>query len=234
MSMSRRTGALVALCLTAVLLACAPALAGTPATVSVRVEGASSTLLGATTVTTTTTPTPAPGNCSGTSAAGALQLATSGNWDHNAFVTTILGETHSWTMSDPRYWAFWINDTYANSGICSTELSAGDRVLFLVDSATAPNYTPTVFPLEFTSIPTSVTQGVPVTVTVDKYSTAGVGSAASGVTVTGASSPAATNASGQATLTFNTLGTFNVKGRKTGFAPTESVPVCVHVSGGSC
>ncbi len=232
--MFRRTGALLALCLTTVLLACAPALAGTPAAVSVRVEGATTTLLGLTNLTTTTTATPAPGNCPGTTAAGALQQGTSGNWDHNAFVTTILGETHSWTMGDPRYWAFWLNDTYASQGICTQELSAGDKVLMLVDSATSPSFTPTVFPLEFTSIPASVTQSVPVTVTIDKYSTAGVGSAASGVTVTGASSTATTNASGQASLTFNTLGTFNVKGKKTGFAPTPSVPVCVHVAGGSC
>jgi len=232
--MYRRIGSLAVLCLTAVLLACAPALAGTPANVSVRVEGASSTLLGLTNVRTTTTRTPSPGNCSGTTAAGALQLATSGNWDHEAFVQTILGETHTWSMGDPRYWAFWINDTYSEGGICTTELSEGDRVLMLVDSATSPSFTPTVFPLEIVSLPTEITQSVPVTVTVDKYSTAGVGTAASGVTVTGASSNQTTNASGQATLTFNTVGSFTVKGRKSGFAPTAGVSVCVHVSGGSC
>jgi hypothetical protein len=52
------------------LTASTPALAGTPATVTVRVEGATSTLLALKTVTTTTTPTPVPGNCSGTTAAG--------------------------------------------------------------------------------------------------------------------------------------------------------------------
>jgi hypothetical protein len=222
------------LCLVYLLTACAPALAGSPAAVSVRVEGASSTLLGLTPVTTTTSATPAPGNCPGTTAAGALQLATSGNWDHNAYIQTILGETHAWSMGDPRYWAFWINDTFATQGACTKELVAGDRVLMLVDSATAPSWAPTVFPLELSGVPSSVTQGVPVTVTVNKYNTAGTASAASGVTVTGASSPATTNASGQASLTFNSLGTFNVKGTKTGFAPTASVPVCVHVVGGSC
>lgn len=230
----RRTGITAVLCIAAVLLACAPALAGTPANVSVRVEGASSTLLGLTSVRTTTTRTPAPGNCSGTSAAGALQLATSGNWDHEAFVQTILGETHTFTRADPRYWAFWLNDTYAERGICETELREGDRVLMLVDRAPEPEFTPTVFPLEIVSLPTEVTREAPVTVTVDKYSTAGVGTAASGVTVTGASSNQTTNASGQATLTFNTLGTFTVKGRKSGFAPTTGVSVCVHVEGGRC
>ncbi|HST54485.1 MAG TPA: DUF4430 domain-containing protein [Solirubrobacteraceae bacterium] len=232
--MSKRITSTLTLMLAALLSVAAVASAGTPAAVTVRVEGQTSTLLGLTAVTTTTTATPAPGNCSGTTAAGALQLATSGNWDHNSYIQTILGETHAWSMADPRYWAFWINDSYSNDGLCTHELSTGDRVLMLVDSASAPSYTPTVFPLELSGVPAQVTQSVPVTVTVNKYSTAGVASAASGVTVTGASSTATTNASGQASLTFNTLGTFNVKGKKSGFAPTASVPVCVHVAGGSC
>jgi hypothetical protein len=43
-----------------------------------------------------------------------------------------------------------------------------------------------------------------------------------------------TNASGQATVKFNTLGTAHLRGTKSGFAPTASVAVCVHVSGGHC
>jgi len=211
-----------------------PALAGTPATVSVRVEGAASTLLPLTTVTTTNTPTPAPGNCSGTTAAGALQLATTGNWDHEAYIQTILGETHEWTTGDPRYWAFWINDTYASEGACTAQLVEGDRVLFLVDRATAPSYTPTVFPLELSGAPAEITQGGSATVTVNKYSTAGVASAASGVAVKGGEATVTTNASGHATVTFNTLGTAHLRGTKSGFAPTASVAVCVHASGGHC
>jgi hypothetical protein len=218
----------------AALTASTPALAGTPATVSVRVEGATSTLLPLSTVTTTTTPTPAPGNCPGTTAAGALQLATEGNWDHEAYIQTILGETHEWTMGDPRYWAVWINDKYAEEGACSLQLAEGDRLLFLVDKATAPEYNPTVFPLELSGAPTEITQGEAATVTVDKYSVAGVGSAANGVAVKGGEATVTTNASGQATVKFNTLGTAHLRGTKSGFAPTASVAVCVHVSGGHC
>lgn len=230
----RHLAALVAAVLLIALAASAPALAGTPATVSVRVEGATSTLLGLTTVTTTNTATPPPGNCSGTTAAGALQLATMGNWDHEAYIQTILGETHEWTAGDPRYWAYWINDTYASEGACTDQLSEGDRVLFLVDRATAPNYTPTVFPLELSGAPAEITQGASATVTVNKYSTAGVASAASGVAVHGGESTVTTDAAGHATVTFNALGTAHLRGTKSGFAPTASVAVCVHASGGHC
>ncbi len=230
----RHIAALAAAWTLVVLTASAPAVAGTPATVTVRVEGATSTLLALTTVTTTTTPTPAPGNCSGTSAAGALQLATEGNWDHEAYIQTILGETHEWTAGDPRYWAFWINDKYANEGACTSQLAEGDRVLFLVDRATAPEYTPTVFPLELSAAPTEITQGESATVTVNKYSTAGVASAASGVAVKGGEATVTTDASGHATVKFNALGTAHLRGTKSGFAPTASVAVCVHASGGHC
>jgi hypothetical protein len=230
----RRLAALIAAVAASALAHGATALAGTPAKVSVRVEGASSTLLPLTSVTTTTTATPPPGNCSGTSAAGALQLATEGNWDHEAYIRTILGETHEWTTGDPRYWAFWINDKYAEAGACTLELAEGDRVLFLVDKVTAPNYTPTVFPLELSGAPAEITQGESATVTVDKYSTAGVGSAASGVAIKGGEATVTTNSSGQAKVKFNSLGVAHIRGTKSGFAPTASVAVCVHAAGKTC
>jgi hypothetical protein len=230
----KHLAALVAVLSLSSLASGAPALAGTPAKVSVRVEGATSTLLPLTNVTTTTTATPPPGNCSGTSAAGALQLATEGNWDHEAYIQTILGETHKWTTSDPRYWAFWINDKYASEGACTLQLAEGDRVLFLVDRATEPNYTPTVLPLELSGAPAEITQGESATVTVQKYSTAGVGTAASGVAVKGGEATVTTNASGQAKVTFNALGVAHLRGTKSGFAPTASVAVCVHAAGKPC
>jgi hypothetical protein len=141
---------------------------------------------------------------------------------------------HEWTMSDPRYWAIWINDKYAEEGACTLQMHEGDRLLFLVDRATAPEYAPTVFPLELTGAPTEITQGGSATVTVNKYSTAGVSSAANGVSVKGGEAAVTTNASGQATVKFNTLGTVHLRGTKSGFAPTASVAVCVHVSGGHC
>ncbi len=230
----RQIATLAATSILALLTASAPAIAGTPSTVSVRVEGATSTLLPLTTVTTNTTPTPPPGNCPGTTAAGALQLATEGNWDHEEYIQTVLGETHEWTMTDPRYWAIWINDKYSEEGACTLQMHEGDRLLFLVDRATAPEYTPTVLPLELSGAPTEITQGESATVTVNKYSTTGASSAANGVSVKGGEAPVTTNASGQATVKFNTLGTAHLRGTKSGFAPTAGVAVCVHISGGHC
>jgi hypothetical protein len=230
----RHVVALVAASSLALLTAAVPALAGTPATVSVRVEGETSTLLGLTSVTTTNTATPPPGNCPGTTVAGALQLATGGNWDHETYVRTILGETHEWTIGDPQYWALWVNDKYAEEGACSLQLHEGDRVLWLVDRATEPEYTPTVFPLELSGAPTEIAKGESATVTVDKYSTAGVASAASGVSVKGGEAPVTTNSLGHATVKFNTVGTAHLRGTKSGFAPTASVAVCVHEVGGHC
>jgi len=107
-------------------------------------------------------------------------------------------------------------------------------VLFLVDKATAPEYTPTVLPLELSGAPAEITQGESATVTVNKYSTAGAASAANGVSVKGGEGTVTTNASGQATVKFATLGTAHLRGTKSGFAPTASVPVCVHASGTHC
>ncbi len=233
--MRRRHIALLAAASTlAVLTASVPAVAGTPATVSVRIEGEASTLLPLTTLTTNTTPTPAPGNCPGTTAAGALQLATKGSWDHEAYIQTILGETHEWTIGEPRYWALWVNDRYAEEGACTLQLAEGDRVLFLVDKATAPEYNPTVFPLELSGAPAEITQGGSATVTVNKYSTSGVPSAANGVAVKGGEASVTTNTSGQATVKFGALGTAHLRGTKSGFAPTASVAVCVHAVGTHC
>jgi hypothetical protein len=233
--MKRRYAAtLVVASFLALLTASATAVAGTPATVSVRVEGQASTLLPLKTVTTNTTPTPSPGNCAGTTAAGALQLATEGSWDHEAYIQTILGETHEWTVSSPRYWAFWINDKYAEEGACGLQLKEGDGVLFLVDEALEPEYTPTVLPLELSGAPTEIAQGESAIVTVNKYSTAGVASAASGVSVKGGEKAVLTDSSGHATVKFNAIGTALLRGTKSKFAPTASVAVCVHIVGGHC
>lgn len=88
--------------------------------------------------------------------------------------------------------------------------------------------------LELSGAPAEITQGESATVTVNKYSTAGVGSAANGVSVKGGEATVTTNASGQATVKFSTIGTAHLRGTKSGFAPTSSVAVCVHASGGHC
>ena len=66
------------------LLAATPAGAAGPADVTLRVEGRADTLLARTTVRTTTSPVNKDGqaghDCTGTSVAGALEVATAGAW----------------------------------------------------------------------------------------------------------------------------------------------------------
>ena len=133
---SRRTPPATALvCGALLLLACAalalhapPALAGEPSSVSVRVEGVTETKLLPTVVTTTTAPVVGDGNpehaCSGTSALGALQLATSGGWSGpwNATfkqyeIFAIEGETHLFEPGAPAnyFWSLWVDDKEAET-----------------------------------------------------------------------------------------------------------------------
>src|SRR4051812_8739683 len=82
-------------------LAAAPALA-----VSTTVRIAGDTIGGSAVVNTPATAVPGM-RCPGSSGAGALDVATAGNWDRQEFVSTILGESHTYANSD--YWAFWVN-----------------------------------------------------------------------------------------------------------------------------
>jgi hypothetical protein len=115
----------------------APAL-GAGTKVSFRVEGASKTLLPATTVAVPTTGsitkggTP-KGSCpqAGT-AAGAFNVATHGDWTGKDFsfgieVNSILGES---VNNSSRYWELFDNDHVANVGICDLKVKRGDQLLF--------------------------------------------------------------------------------------------------------
>jgi hypothetical protein len=128
------------------------AVASTGPAVTVRIEGLSKTLLPATVVhagsgSITKGGTPS-GSCPAQSAAGALDAAThhkwNGNWDpkYSALsLTSIFGETY--TLSGKKdYWSEWVNNGYAQSGICGVTLKAGEQLLF----AAVPD-APTEYPL---------------------------------------------------------------------------------------
>jgi len=134
--------AAVAAAATAALVAVPAALAAssTPATVTVRIEGQTKTLLAATTVKTAAgsiTRGGAPaGKCPSTTAQGALQDATRGKWTGSwtksydeYYVTAILGDTEATAKA---YWAIYVNGKYATTGACETALKSGDSVLFAV------------------------------------------------------------------------------------------------------
>jgi len=206
-----------------VLLA-APALAGP--TVSIRIEGATHTLLERTQVTLPDTPPPVAGGCPADSPGAAIDVATAGNWDRQAFTSTILGESHTFANND--YWAEWL-DTGGGykygGGICSDHVSSGNDVVMLVDVSDPNTFLPTVFPLAVEGVPAKVQRGTPFTVTVVDYRAPtgtpgeGVRTPVAGATVTAGAVTATTGGDGKATLTLPTTGSVALKATKAGDAP---------------
>ena len=122
--MRRRCIGLAAVTL-AVAASAAPAAAAGPAAVTVRVEGDGGTLIPRTALTTTTATVNKDGqaghDCTGTSAAGALELASAGSWTgawSNGLgysVASVKGEAHAFGSGE--YWGFFVNDQLAASGV---------------------------------------------------------------------------------------------------------------------
>ena len=109
-----------------------------PTQVSVRVVGAApafTPLVPLTLVTTTTAPVVKDGgNCSGTSAAGALDIATKGNWEghwNSGFsdyeVISIEGQAYPFEPGSSKnyYWSLWLDGKETSTGICGTQLTRG-------------------------------------------------------------------------------------------------------------
>ena len=78
----------------------------------------------------------AAGKCSATSAQGALNVATHGNWKgkwyssyHEYFITGILGDNET---SKKYYWGLYVNGKLASKGACDIKLKSGDKLLFKV------------------------------------------------------------------------------------------------------
>jgi hypothetical protein len=122
----------------AALIAAPAGAAAAGTTVTVRVEGASRTLLGPKTIKThdgwiTKGGTPV-GQCPANSAAGALDVATKGRWGGKyssglgVEVLSILSEKHSFTSR--YFWGIWVNDRFAQLGACALKLRKGTQLLF--------------------------------------------------------------------------------------------------------
>lgn len=235
------------ICIALVIAALLCAIVGSPSvalagpTVTVRIEGESSTLLPLTTV-TLEKPEPVSG-CPADSANAAINLAVKGNWDHGEeegssgdFTETILGETHAFTHESDT-WAVWIDDKWGG-GICEDLLSEGQELLLIADHEPEP-FAPTVLPLVLAGVPSTAVAGVPFNVTVNKVHTRpgtfpeigeGTPEPESGVTVSGAGASAVTGANGLATLTLSTPGTYTLVAREPGAAPSAPIAVCVRTS----
>jgi hypothetical protein len=236
-------GALVSLLAVACVALAPSAEAGTPATVTVRVLGPGpnyETLTPLTVVTTTSAPvTRDGGSCSGTSAAGALELGTHGDWEgtwNSEFsdyeVVSVDGHSYPFGAGLPS-WSFWLNNKEATTGICEAELEPGEQVLFFPtcygEEGKRPECEPGVLGIE---APATAEVGKPVTVTVNRYNAKGERSPAAGVTVSGGGTSAEANSEGHATLTFSgdgadTLRATGAIGGKTPSVPGEA-SICVH------
>ena len=236
MSASRRiSSALTVVCIALSVLASA-ALAAGPATVTVRVEGLTETKLPPTQVTTTAEPVVKDGKdaCPGTSALGALQLATGGDWEgpwNDEFkqyeIYSIEGESHVFEAGAPAnyYWSFWLDEKEATTGACEAELQPGDRLLFF-PACYGEACPPPSLPLGIEA-PASADVGEPVSVTVKKYAASGAASPVEGATVTGGAAGASTESKGHATITFSQSGEATVRVTAPEAVRTEA-DICVH------
>ena len=219
----RLLGLLPAALVLVLALAIAPTAGAT--SVSVRIVG-DAVGIDSTVVDTTAAPVGA-GGCPGHSAGGAIDRAVGGTWDQMAFVSTILGETHTYTARD--YWNFWINDTYAQQGICAYTVSPGDRILMLVQRDDAASK-PTVFPLALAGVPSTVTAGQPFTATVREQRTDGATTtptAIAGATVAGGGISAQTDGDGHATLALPTAGPVVLRATRAGNVASDGAGVTV-------
>jgi hypothetical protein len=251
LTVSRRTplalaGTLIATFFALAALA-APALAGAPATVTVRVlvpstpqyEGYETLTPLATVTTTIAQVTKDGGSCPGTSAGGALELGTKGNWEgvwsskySDYEVISIDGKSYPFEPNSPAnyYWSFWLNNKYEEKGICEAELEAGDQVLFFPSCYGAS--CPTAPGLLGIEAPTTAEVGKPVTVTVNRYNSEGKREPAAGVTVGGGGSSAETNSEGHVTLTLPGDDTYTLTATGSAGESPKSVPaeafICAH------
>jgi hypothetical protein len=201
----KRTLALYVATLAVVLALVPGALAAGGTTVTVRVEGLNRTLLATKTVTTHTgwiTKYGAPkGDCPAMSAQGALDGATRHRWvgtwstkyGPEYEITSILGETHSFSSTD--FWDIFVNNVPASAGACELNLHPGEQLLFAAvpDSGTA-------YPLALTA-PASVTAGHSFTVKVVWFNGGGKSKPLAGARVSGIGVQSAlTNSRGLATI----------------------------------
>ncbi|MBA3328511.1 MAG: hypothetical protein H0T43_09445, partial [Solirubrobacterales bacterium] len=192
------------------LVLAAPAQAA-PANVKLRAEGTSTTLVPRTVLRTDTRTVNKDGqaghDCTGTSAAGALEIATAGDWGGQWFdglgysVERIKGESHA--FPEPDFFELRVNNRAQSVGVCGVELQEGDDVLLFVarcEVGPAPDFAcqnPPVLPLGL-SVPATVRPGVPFNVTVVEYAGDGTPSPVAGATVAGGDAAASTNSSGVA------------------------------------
>jgi hypothetical protein len=183
------------------------------------------------------------GTCPGTSAIGALELATKGNWAGKYFGVGLgyfVEAIDARSLAEPDYWGFWLNDKFEEKGVCQVEVEPGDQLLFF---PACFSETPGVCPSEPTVLgidaPPTAEVGKPLTVTVNRYNAKGEPTPAAGIAVAGGGASAETDAEGHATLTFTDDDTYTLRAEGPPAEVSKAVPgealVCVHTGDdGTC
>jgi hypothetical protein len=221
-------GAILALTLSST----AAALATSGPAVTVRVEGAKRTLLAPTIVHgrsgSITKGGAKKGACPASTAAGALDAATkhrwSGRWSKKyqaLLVTAILGEKH--TLNSKLYWSVWVDNTYAQSGICGLELHSGEQLLF---AAVPDSFSGSPLALKG---PHRATAGHSLKVKVTSFTAKGKATALAGAQVSGSGAAAVTNSHGIATILPSKTGTLVLHAVDKGYI--RAAPLRVRVTG---
>lgn len=213
--------------------------AAAPANVTLRVEGSSQTLVPRTPLRTVDQAVNKDGvaghDCPGTSAAGALEVGTAGDWSGTFFsglgytVERVKGESH--VFPEPDFFELWINNRSQAVGICSAELQEGDDVLIFparCDVGPPPDFAcqnPPVLPLGL-SVPATVAPGAPFNVSVVSFASDGTPSPVAGAAIEGADAPATTDAAGVAVVSLAAGGPRSLKATRTGNARSAAQAVC--------
>jgi hypothetical protein len=241
--MTARIGATAALTL---LLSCSPALAA-PATVDLRVEGATQTLHdGALTTDGHDVTTAAGGThkCDGTNgganpSAGPTMTSAlddgartagftfDGTYDtgyDDFFISTIGSDTNTGAPNFQPYWGLFVNYVASSAGGCQTRVHTGDKVQFLYSDFGQPL-------LELSGAPVKAETGQSFSVSVKQHDGNGASAPALGASVAGQT----TAADGSATVSFSTPGVKTFKATRSGAVRSNGAQVCVYTPGsGDC
>jgi hypothetical protein len=229
---------LLAVLIGGLLLLPAAAAVAAPSNVTLRVEGADRTLVPRTALKTDARVVNKDGvaghDCTGTSAAGALEIGTGGDWGGTWFsglqysVERIRGETHNF---NPTFYELRINNRTQQVGICGAELQEGDDVLLFVSQCDGFGPPPDfaclnpVLPLGL-SAPSTVAPGAPFNVSVVEYAGDGSPAPVAGATIDGGDGPVTTNAAGVAVVTAASAGPRSLVASKPGRARSAAQAIC--------
>ncbi len=215
--------------LSVALIAAGPAAAVAPPSALVRVEGAGATLLPQTLVQTTGATTVRGKACPGTSAGGALQLATGGNWGgsydlklNDFLVSSILGETPTGT----NFWTLWVNGISSTTGACATLLHPGDHELWF-DCVADASFNCTNNPLKV-SVPAVARVARELTASVTQLDGAGHSAPIAGAAVTGIGVAGISGTGGNTRIVPHQTGVIQLQAAKTGATPSDPVFLCVY------